>query len=129
LDVAHGRCVVVGQSLPEDAADFYGRLVQWVEGHEPPAGVTVNWEFRLPYFNTSSTKGLYLLLKSLKAQQDRGRGIHIRWDVEDDDEFMREAGENFMELLDITMELRELTENSAQLETEKLDKELRSKAA
>lgn len=120
LDPQAGKCVFAGHSLPENAPEFYSKLIAVVDEELPRTTAHVRWEFRLVYFNTSSTKGIYQLLARIKAHMDQGGKHTVIWDVEEDDEFMREAGENFEELLGIGMEFREVSETSANQDLQRL---------
>jgi hypothetical protein len=119
IDTAVGTGIVAGSSMPENAADFYGKVIDWLDKQLPLVTKPMHWEFRLTYFNTSSTKGLYQLLLRIKAHREQGHLHTIGWDVEDGDEFMREAGENFVELLDLPMVFREISEETAVMEDQK----------
>lgn len=123
-----GTCIISGQSLPENAAEFYGRLIAALDEQLPATTAPVKWEFRLAYFNTSSTKGLYQVLARIKAHKDQGGDHTILWDIEDDDEFMREAGENFEELLGLGIEFKELSEEAASEEFQRLSSAMEHRA-
>lgn len=112
--------IIAGHSLPENAPEFYTRLTSWLDEHLPAMNEGARWEFRLPYFNTSSTKGLYQVLLRVKRSMDQGRGHTIVWEVNEDDEFMREAGENFSDLLGLPIEFRETSDDAALREHRRL---------
>jgi hypothetical protein len=120
LDPLAGKCHITGRSLPENAPEFYGKLTEAIDAALPMITSPVRWEFRLPYFNTSSTKGLYQVLARIRSHADVGGQHEVVWDVEDQDEFMREAGENFEELLDLGIIFRELSEEQAEQEDRRL---------
>ena len=115
-----GKCVIAGHSLPENAPEFYGRLIAALDDGSLAPAVPMRWEFRLVYFNTSSTKGLYQVLIRIKAHMDAGGEHTVVWDVEENDEFMREAGENFEELLGIGLQFREVSEESSAKDLQRL---------
>jgi hypothetical protein len=100
FDPPSGRFLVIGNSLPEHAPEFYRPLLEWLERHAaliPDKSVFI---FRLPYFNTSSMKALYLVLDMVQDVASRTRRhIDIDWHIEDEDEFMIEAAENLSALL------------------------------
>ena len=120
FDPAAGTCVIAGQSLPENAPEFFGRLTDALDTELAALSKPLRWEFRLPYFNTSSTKGLYQVLARIKSHSETGVDHQVIWDVEADDEFMREAGENFEELLGLGITFREISEEQASKETIRL---------
>lgn len=55
----------------------------------------------MEYFNTSSSKCLYDILKEIKYLSDQGKEVNVRWYYEQDDEDMMEAGEDYSDLLDL----------------------------
>jgi hypothetical protein len=61
--------------------------------------------FSLPYFNSSSLKALYAVLVEIKNGIDQGKEFEVNWYVEDEDEFMIEAGETYQELLGMKINL------------------------
>ena len=117
LDPASNSFTVIGDSLPENAPEFYGTITDWLAKNLPHVPAPMHWRFRLHYFNTSSMKGLYRILAKIKADGARMPGHVVVWDVEDDDEFMFEAGESFREILDMDIQLRAITEEASELET------------
>jgi hypothetical protein len=129
LDDVTGDCYLIGDSMPENSMEFYGHLMAWMDQHLPGMTSPVRWHFRMHYFNTSSTKGLYQMLARIKAEIANGKQHEIIWDVENSDEFMREAGENFIELLDLELVFREITDEAGRAETEKLYVDMINRAA
>lgn len=120
IEPATRTAVIVGDSLPEDALEFYDPIMHWLERHPPGSTGPMHWHFRLHYFNTSSMKGVYQLLRNIKERMRVQPGHSVVWDVEEGDEFMQENGEHFMALLDIDMELNLVTEDAAVAETARL---------
>ncbi len=129
LDDATGHCYLIGDSMPENSMEFYGHLMAWLDQHLPNMTSPVRWHFRMHYFNTSSTKGLYQMLARIKAEIATGKQHEIIWDVENGDEFMRESGENFIELLDLELTFREITDDAGRAEAETLALEMMKRAA
>tara|TARA_B110000037_G_scaffold198498_1_gene237449 strand:- start:971 stop:1165 length:195 start_codon:yes stop_codon:yes gene_type:complete len=52
------------------------------------------------YFSNSSTKQVWLVLKSLqKLNENHSNSLKITWFIESDDDEMREKGEEFEQIL------------------------------
>ena len=101
LDKTNKIFEISGRSLPEDSAEFYQPVLEWLaEYAKDPLPETV-FDFRLEYFNTASSK---LILDVLTALEDINNAI-VHWYFYEDDEDMEEAGEEFAELVDIEFEL------------------------
>ncbi|MEM7298694.1 MAG: SiaC family regulatory phosphoprotein, partial [Bacteroidota bacterium] len=62
------------------------------------------------YFNTSSSKCIYDILKEIKFLKERGKNVRVRWYYEQYDEDMMEAGEDYSDLLDLPFAFIEIPE-------------------
>lgn len=96
FDFANGRFSLRGESYPEDAARFFGPLLQSVEdflAREPRQELV--FDLVLAYFNSSSAKALMNLFEMLERAAARGMRVVINWHFAPDDDAMREFGEDF----------------------------------
>jgi hypothetical protein len=96
---------LVGNSIPENAGSFYAPVVTWLQQHLSDIPTPCSFVFSLPYFNSSSLKALYSVLVEIKNVIDQGKEFEVNWYVEDEDEFMIEAGETYQELLGMKINL------------------------
>jgi len=64
----------------------------------------------MEYFNTSSSKCIYDLLKEIKSLKEGGKDVRVRWYYEQYDEDMMEAGEDYSDLLDLPFAFVEIPE-------------------
>ncbi len=102
LDRTNKIFEISGRSLPEDSAEFYQPILEWLaEYAKDPLPETI-FDFRLEYFNTASSK---LILDVLTILEDIENTI-VHWYFYEDDEDMEEAGEEFSELVDVKFELK-----------------------
>ena len=107
LDKDAGIFEISGRSLPEDAAEFYAPILKWLGEYGKNANGTTEFQMKLEYFNTASSK---LLLDVLTKLEDIEKAKVI-WFYHDDDEDMEEAGEEFSEIIeDVEFELRVIEE-------------------
>lgn len=102
LDKGNGIFEISGRSLPEDSAEFYQPVLDWIETYKQDHNPETLFTFKLEYFNTASSK---LILDVLSALEDID-GTTIHWYFHEDDEDMEEAGEEFSELVDIPFEFK-----------------------
>ncbi|OQY56715.1 MAG: hypothetical protein B6245_17955 [Desulfobacteraceae bacterium 4572_88] len=89
---------IIGESYPENIAEFYAPVFEWLEAYLGQLGtqdVTVNME--LIYFNSSSSKVLLDLFELLEDAVDDGKKITVNWIYEPEDEDTLEFGEEFQE--------------------------------
>lgn len=96
FDFASGRLQLRGESYPEDAAAFFGPLLQALRTYLAEAGTDpIVFEVGLVYFNSSSAKALMNLFMLLEDAAAEGRAVTIRWHFTEGDETIEEAGEDF----------------------------------
>ncbi len=91
---------ISGRSLPEDSAEFYAPILEWLGKYKEDSNPETKFHFKLEYFNTASSK---LILDILSVLEDI-EGTTIIWYYHEDDEDMEEAGEEFSDLVDIEFE-------------------------
>jgi len=105
FDADRGYCEISGESYLEDTVRFYERLINWLKKYFEEVGKPLTFNFKLNYFNTSSSKCLVDILKLLKEYKDKGYEITINWyyddtieDIEEEleevEDFMYETGVN-----------------------------------
>ena len=83
-----------GESYPENAAAFYGPLIERVQAYLATckkAAITVN--VSLAYFNSSSTKMLFSLFESLNEAALAGNHVKLNWYHDEDDDTILEFGQ------------------------------------
>ena len=89
-----------GMSYMEDANDFYESLLEKLGTHLGElTGVRVQFDFELPYFNSSSARVVFRLFGMLDAAAKAGNNVTINWH-HGDDEDIEEHGEDFAEDLE-----------------------------
>ena len=102
LDKKNGIFEISGRSLPEDSAEFYRPVLEWIEKYGKDPNDNTEFVFKLEYFNTASSK---LILDVLSALEDI-KAMKILWYFHEDDEDMEEAGQEFSELVEIPFEFK-----------------------
>lgn len=102
LDKGNGIFEISGRSLPEDSAEFYRPVLDWIGQYAAGPNAATEFVFKLEYFNTASSK---LILDVLSALEDIP-GMKILWYFHEDDEDMEEAGEEFSELVELPFEFK-----------------------
>lgn len=98
FDFAAGRLVLRGESYPEDAAAFFGPLLQALRDHAGRlAGGDLTMDLELAYFNSSSAKALMNMFQVLEDTAAKGASVTVNWHYQSDDDAMEEFGEDFAE--------------------------------
>ncbi len=104
LDPKNNIFEVIGRSSPEDAASFYFPILEWVDKYlEHPNKETI-LNFKLPYYNTSSSKLILTIMTKFETAFENGQKVKINWFYPQDDEDILEAGEEYSDIVDIPFE-------------------------
>lgn len=102
LDKGNGIFEISGRSLPEDSAEFFQPVLDWLQNYQASPNPKTEFVFKLEYFNTASSK----LILDILSRLEELPGISIIWYFHEDDEDMEEAGEEFSELVEIPFEFK-----------------------
>ena len=102
LDQQQSVFELSGRSLPEDSAEFYEPILEWLDAYSQNPNPQTPFVFKLEYFNTASSK---LILDILSKLEDI-EGVNVVWYFHEDDEDMEEAGEEFSELVEVPFEFK-----------------------
>ena len=98
-----GICEISGESYLEEPREFYMPLLEWINEYFTEIKKPLTFNFKLTYFNTSSSKYIVELLSLLKKFQDKGFQITVNWyydnksenaeeEIEEVEDFMLETG-------------------------------------
>jgi hypothetical protein len=106
FDKSTGTFEISGRSLPEEVINFYAPVIDWVENYSLiPNDVTV-LKLKLVYFNSAPQRYLLEVLNSFEKIANNGKNISVEWFYTEDDDEMKEAGEEYEELLNIPFTFR-----------------------
>ena len=97
LDKSNGIFEISGRSLPEDSVTFYTPVMNWITEYRKAPNPSTDFTFKLDYFNTASSKIILDLLKMLSEIE----GVTIVWYSDEDDEVIKEAGEEYSEQVNV----------------------------
>lgn len=99
LDIEEGTGFITGESFMDGADAFYSRIFEWlVEFFKKQEDIPFELNFKLTYFNTSSSRALLELFTSLRKLQDQGYDLIVNWHYyEPEDDGMLLEGEDLAE--------------------------------
>jgi len=104
LDKENGIFKFEGKTLPENVTVFYQPIIDWfTEYIENPNPETII-DLKLEYINTASSKALFSLFLKLEEIAKKGFDIKIKWYYADDDEDMKDVGEEYEDVIKIPFE-------------------------
>jgi hypothetical protein len=86
-----GVCELVGESYLEDTIEFYAPLFKWLKQFVSEVKKPIQFNFKLRYFNTASSKCIIDILHILRKFEESGGKIEVNWyydaneeDIEDE---------------------------------------------
>ncbi len=92
---------ISGRSLPEEVMSFYAPVMDWLEEYVRNPNDKTIFKLKLDYINSASQRAIQELLTVLEKIKEQGRDIEIDWYFMADDDDMKEAGEEYSEIIDI----------------------------
>ena len=99
-----------GKSSPENPIAFYNYIYDSLDQFASQDYSVMTTNIAFEYFNTSSSKCLYIFLKKLAWIDQLGKKVEINWYYEEEDEDMKEAGEDLSSFFDIKFNFIEVPE-------------------
>ena len=98
FDFQRHRFALTGESYPEDAANFFGPLLETLKTYlDDPGAELIVFDVNLAYFNSSSAKGLMNMFQMLEESAEKGNAVVVNWHYHPEDDTMEEFGEDFAE--------------------------------
>jgi len=104
LDKENSRFEISGKSLPEDVIEFFLPVLNWLRNYKNEPAELTEFNFKLIYFNTASSKLILDILMILEEINEKGNKVVVKWHSMKEDEDMQEAGEEYEEMVDLTFE-------------------------
>lgn len=101
LNPAEGKFIFSGRSLPENPTEFYGDIIKWMEEYCNEPTPNAEFEFRMTYFNTASSKVFFTIFQVIDKLNINKPGTDNKIIIyaNDDDEDLIELFEYYQELL------------------------------
>ena len=105
FDDGSGALEIEGRSIPENSTEFYKPVFEWLDAYIDAPSANTEFAFKLEYFNTSSSKCILDVLRKLEKLHINGNKVVVNWFYEEDDEDMKEAGENCQRIVSVPIQL------------------------
>lgn len=97
LNADTGQCKLTGESQVDNAVKFYSPIIDWLEYYTKHVREIILFDFKLIYFDTSSSKFLHQILRLLKKYDSQGGKVIINWHYPDENEDILDEGLQFSE--------------------------------
>ncbi|MBV8122680.1 MAG: DUF1987 domain-containing protein [Burkholderiaceae bacterium] len=89
------RLSLRGESYPENAAAFYGDIIEQLRGYLASCSrQQIALHIALAYFNSSSTKMLFNIIEALNHAVETGNTVIVHWFHDEEDDTMLEFGQD-----------------------------------
>lgn len=98
IDLTQGAIKVSGRSSPENSILLYAPLLKLLRSNKINTS-SIKIDFCYEYFNTSSSKCIYDILRQLKRMQSCGTTVIVTWFYDPIDDDMLETGQDYNDLL------------------------------
>ena len=95
---------ISGKSMPEDVIDFYQPVLDWLKNYQLEPLEKTEFNFKLIYFNTASSKLILDVLMLYEEIAEAGNDVTIKWHSLESDEDMQEAGQEYADMVDLEFE-------------------------
>jgi hypothetical protein len=101
FDVAKNEFRITGRSIPADATVFYSPADKWAEKFTATfEGKEISIAIMLDHLNTGSVRSILTILTRFIRMKQRGKTVNIDWHYEQEDEDIRDKGEEMSMILE-----------------------------
>ncbi len=105
LDKEKNIFEIKGKSLPENVNIFYQPIIDWFSDYFKNPNPETIVHFKLDYLNTASSKALLSMFLVIEDAVKKGTNAKIKWYFEEDDEDMKDIGEEYADIIQIPFEI------------------------
>ncbi len=107
LDAVSGVLEIEDRCFPEDATRFFTPIIEWMKLYAANPTSSTQFNFKLEYYNTSSSKQLFkvfLILEDISKTHD----VLVNWYYSKSDTDMLLSGERYSQLLNLNFKMVEM---------------------
>lgn len=101
LNPVAGTLKIEGISKPENVLEFYAPVTEWVDIYLENPKDDTELHFSFIYFNTSSMKFFLNFLNRFRKLKKTGKKVTVKWQYQEDDSSIQDAGEMLSELTEL----------------------------
>ena len=106
LNKDKGIFKIIGNSFSEDPFTLYARIFSWLKEYLKNPLEETNFEFKLNYINTASSKQIVEILKLLKILK-QNRKVVVSWYYQEGDDDTLTEGEELSKMFNLDFEFIE----------------------
>ena len=105
FDADKGTFKIEGESYPENAMEFYRPVIETLNDFAENKDIPLTMDIKMVYFNSSSSKCLLDIFDILEEYAAKKKSVQVNWYYHEDDEDIKESGEDFAEDLSLNFNL------------------------
>ncbi len=99
---------ISGESYHEYTLEFFQPVFEWLEKYLETPGRKITMNFKMTYFNTSSSRRILEILTLLEQyKNEKGGDVVVNWYYEKNDTDMQENGEEYADDVDLKFNMIE----------------------
>ena len=96
LNAQTGQLSIGGESYHEYTLEFFEPIFEWLKKYTAEGGKNIVLNFRMTYFNTSSSRRFLEIMNLLEEyKRTKGGKVFINWYYHNEDLDMQESGEEY----------------------------------
>jgi hypothetical protein len=100
FNASSNKFEIIGKSVPADSIAFFNPILIWLDKYINVKPKNAHLLFHLEYFSTASSKFILEILRRFETLYSNGTLVQIDWLYTEYDEDLKEAGENFAEIIE-----------------------------
>lgn len=108
LDANNNIYKIYGRVIPEDGNRFFDPIIDWIAEYVKKPNPETEFYLRLDYYNSSTARMLIKIIVELEKIQKTKNKIKVIWECDDDDDVIKERGEELKSISFLPFELRTL---------------------
>ncbi len=101
-----GHLLIKGRSIPENSISFFDPFLEVLDNYADNPLPYTEVDFKLEYFNTSSSKCILDILKLLQKIHLGDGNVNINWYYDEDDEEILEIGQDFSHIINVPFNIQ-----------------------
>lgn len=104
LDPDDLQITIQGASVPKNAEEFYKPLLQWLESFSaqlPSTSAPLSVDVKLLHYNSASWVYISQIFEIIGKMHETGMRVLIDWYTNEEDDYIREIGQELSEVSDI----------------------------
>jgi hypothetical protein len=110
FDKQNNKFLMFGKSFPEESKKYFMPIILWLEEYVKNPNERTIFEFRLDYYNSSTSTVLLEILYILERIPKKGKEIKVIWNYIDIDDDMLDSGKEYAKMVNIPFEFNAIEE-------------------